>query len=205
MIFWFRLAGGWSVNSGAKLQAIKLDLTQMTSCRKVIISIEQRDSAVFSFALVFLWGSIFFFFFSSSVNHPGVSEQHFGKAILFFTAFSQVFDRESILFPYFNGNVIDTWRGLLSIRDRGFRWETRDFPAVRTVNYSSFFSANISKYLQTSGINRCQVLAVKYAYSRLKFNLSANSQLLIKICQDIIVFVEIWFLDWPRVQPKKRS
>lgn len=99
------------MNSGAKLQAIKLDLTQMTSCRKVIISIEQRDSAVFFFCSSFFMRFNFFcfvFFFSSSVNHPGVSEQQFGKAILFFTAFSQVFDRESILFPYFNGSVIDT-------------------------------------------------------------------------------------------------
>ena len=39
------------MNSGAKLQAIKLDLT---SCKEVIISIEQRDSAVFFFCLVFL-------------------------------------------------------------------------------------------------------------------------------------------------------
>lgn len=50
------------MNSGAKLQAIKLDLTQMTSCRKVIISIEQRDSAVFFFRSSFFMRFNFFCF-----------------------------------------------------------------------------------------------------------------------------------------------
>lgn len=145
----------------------------------------------FNFSVIFFSGSFI-------INHPRALEpqEQFVKAI-YFTAFSQALTGNS--FPFLQRQrdrhvtsiTINSWSGAWMGSARFLSIQLKFQPIFQLlVNFADL---------------RCRSI-VKYACSRLlKFNFPTNSQLSVEPHQDILVFVEIWFLDWPRVQPKKRA